>query len=349
MSTSDSSGDEMYKTFLNDLHTSLQLPTLESEPSHPDCKPSIYLHGTRHQVLSPEHRKNMFAIVGAAGKVGYATCLALREANVPVRAVLRDDSKADRLSGIGCDIAIADLYDAEALAEAIAGAETVQVIVPPSPQAKDGAQGMRNAIESIVSALEKARPKRVLAISDYGAHVGFDIGMPTMCGTLETRISRLQGHRVILRSAEHMQNWNRAIPAAIASGTLTSFPISTSQPLPVVSAPDVGKIAAGVLLRDITDGELKIIHAEGPRRCSVDDVAAALSQLLGRKIEVEVAPREQWKKGLERGLSASLAELLTKANDALNRGGLIDIEPDGEVLHGTTDLLDGLRPLLPPP
>lgn len=290
----------------------------------------------------------MFAIIGAAGKVGYATSLALREANVPVRAVLRDDSKAALLSSIGCDITIADLYDAEALAKAIAGAETVQVIVPPSPQAKDGAQEMRNAIESIVSALEKARPKRVLAISDYGAHVGFDIGMPTMCATLETGIRHLKSHRVILRSAEHMQNWNRAIPAAIASGTLTSFPISTSKLLPIVSAPDVGKIAAGVLLRPVKDGELDVIHAEGPRRCSVDDVAAALSQLLGRKIEVEVAPQAQWKKGLEHGMSASLAELLIKANDALNEGGLIDVEPDGEVLHGTTDLLDGLRPLLPP-
>jgi len=78
-------------------------------------------------------------------------------------------------------------------------------------------------------------------------------------------------------------------------------------------------------------------------------VAAALSQLLERKIEVESAPREQWKKGLERGMSASLAELLTKANDALNKGGLVDVEPDGEVLYGTTDLLDGLRSLLPPP
>jgi len=197
----------------------------------------------------------MIAIIGAAGKVGYATSLALREANVPVRAILRDDSRAARLSDIGCEIATADLYDAEALAKAIADAETVQVIIPPSPQAKDGAQEMRNAIESIVTALEKARPKRVLAVSDYGAHVDYDIGMPTMCGVLETRISNLQGHKVVLRSAEHMQNWNRAIPAAIASGTLTSFPISTSKLLPIVSAPDVGKIAAGILLRAIKEEE----------------------------------------------------------------------------------------------
>jgi NAD(P)H dehydrogenase (quinone) len=289
----------------------------------------------------------MIAIIGAAGKVGYATSLALREVNVPVKAILRDHSKAARLSDIGCEVATADIYDAEALAEAIAGAETVQVIIPPSPQARDGAQEMRNAIESVALALEKARPKRVLAISDYGAHVNFDIGMPTMCGALETRISQLQGHKVILRSAEHMQNWNRAIPAAIASGTLTSFPISTSMLLPIVSAHDVGKVAAGILLRPIKDEEVEVIHVEGPRRCSVEHVAAALSELLGQKIRVEVAPREQWKKGLERGMSASLAELLTKANAALNQGGLIDVAPDGEVVYGTTELLDGLRSMLP--
>lgn len=35
----------------------------------------------------------MFAIVGATGKVGFATSKALREAGKPVRAILRDASK----------------------------------------------------------------------------------------------------------------------------------------------------------------------------------------------------------------------------------------------------------------
>jgi uncharacterized protein YbjT (DUF2867 family) len=51
----------------------------------------------------------MIAIVGAAGKVGYATSSALRQAGVPVRAILRDTSKAPRLRDIGCEIALADL------------------------------------------------------------------------------------------------------------------------------------------------------------------------------------------------------------------------------------------------
>jgi uncharacterized protein YbjT (DUF2867 family) len=59
----------------------------------------------------------MIAIVGAAGKIGYSTSLKLREAGVPVRAILRDAKKATPLSEIGCDIALADLQDPPLSAE----------------------------------------------------------------------------------------------------------------------------------------------------------------------------------------------------------------------------------------
>ncbi|KAL6788830.1 hypothetical protein J3E68DRAFT_415763 [Trichoderma sp. SZMC 28012] len=291
----------------------------------------------------------MFAIVGAAGKVGYATSLALRDAGMPVKAILRDESKARRLTEIGCEIAIADLLDSKALAKAIGDAHTVQIILPPSPRAKDPAEEMRRGIESLASALEEARPKRVLAISDYGAHITNDIGMPTLCRTFEERLSKLDCHKVFLRSAEHMQGWGRAIPRAIESGTLPSFHDPLDMEFPTVSAPDVGVIAADVLLRPASDKIVEIVHAEGPRRYSANDVAVVLSQLLGRTINAEAVPRSQWKGAFESVMSPSLAELLIKANDAQNEGGLVDVEPDAkEVRYGTTELLDALRPFVPP-
>ncbi|OPB44742.1 hypothetical protein A0O28_0088800 [Trichoderma guizhouense] len=291
----------------------------------------------------------MFAIVGAAGKVGYATSLALRDAGMPVKAILRDESKAARLTEIGCEIAIADLLDSKALAKAIGDAHTVQIILPPSPQAKDPAEEMRRGIESLASALEEARPKRVLAISDYGAHITNDIGMPTLCRTFEERLSKLDCNKVFLRSAEHMQGWGRAIPRAIESGTLPSFHDPLDMVFPTVSAPNVGVIAAEVLLRPPSDKIVEIVHAEGPRRYSANDVAAVLSQLLGRTINAEAVPRSQWKGAFESVMSPSLAELLIKANDAQNKGGLVDVEPDAkEVRYGITELLDALRPFVPP-
>ncbi|KAL6691394.1 hypothetical protein J3F84DRAFT_387018 [Trichoderma pleuroticola] len=291
----------------------------------------------------------MFAIVSAAGKVGYATSLALRDAGMPVKVILRDESKAARLSEIGCEIALADLLDSKALTKAIGDAHTVQIILPPSPQAKDGEEEMRRGIESLASALEAARPKRVLAISDYGAHITNDIGMPTLYRIFEEQLSKLDCHKVFLRSAEHMQGWGPAIPRAIESGTLPSFHDPLDMVFPTVSAPDVGVIAADVLMRPASDGVVEIIHAEGPRRDKANDVAAVLSQLLGRIINAEVVPRSQWNGAFESVMSPSLAELLVKAYDAHNEGGLVDVEPDAkEVRYGTTELLDALRPLVPP-
>lgn len=291
----------------------------------------------------------MFAIMGATGTVGNATATALREKNVPVRAILRDPAKAARLREIGCDTAIADLQGADALAEALSGAEKVQVILPLSPQAQDPIADLRRSTDSLVAALDKTRPLVVLAISDYGAHVEADIGMPSVFRAFEDRLSGLSNRTLILRSAEHMQNWMRALPAALVSGHLASLQIPTDAPQPTISAADLGRIAADLLLDTASGKSLEIIHAEGPRRYSADDVAAAFSLLCGRRIQARAVPRPRWKEVMARALRESLADLLIRTNDAKNWGGLVDISPGtGAVRLGTTELVEALRPSVTP-
>ncbi|RFU81408.1 nadp-binding domain [Trichoderma arundinaceum] len=250
----------------------------------------------------------MFAIIRTSRIVSYVTSLALHK--------------------VGCEIAVADLQDSKALAKEIGDADTVQIVLPPSPRAKDTAAEMRKAIESLASALEEAHPRRVLAISDYGAHITHGIGMLTMC--------------------QHMQGWGRVIPAAIDSGTLLSFHDPVDMLFPTISAPDLGLIAANLLLQPTTEKDIEIVHAEGPRQYSPSDVAVALSELLGRTITAEAVPRSQWKDAFEHVMSVSLAELLIKANDAQNKGGLVDVKPNSAEIHyGTTEFIDALRPLVP--
>ncbi|TVY80224.1 hypothetical protein Focb16_v008284 [Fusarium oxysporum f. sp. cubense] len=147
----------------------------------------------------------MYAIFGATGKVGYATAVALREAGMPVRAIVRNESKAAPLREIGCEIAFADLYDPESLTEYFRNADVVQIILPPTIDAADPAEKLREGIHNLANALKETQPSRVLAISDYGAHVKNDIGMPTICRGLEERFTRIGGDKIFLRSAEHMQ------------------------------------------------------------------------------------------------------------------------------------------------
>lgn len=286
----------------------------------------------------------LFAVVGAAGKIGYSTSLALRKAGAPVRAILRDPTKANPLRAIGCEVVIADLQDAVSLTKAIADTHAVQVICPPDPQAHDAIGDIRRSIESVAEALEKARPDLVLAISDYGAHVSEDIGMPTMFHIFEERLRRLEMPKVFLRSAEHMENWSSLIPVAIATGTLPSLHHPVERVFPTVSARDVGLIAAELLLDPNPGAAESIVHAEGPRRYSASDVAAAISQLSGRPVTAQAPPPSQWLETLSRIVSASTATLLAKLYDAHHRG-LIDVEPGvGEIRYGTTELIEVLRP-----
>ena len=46
-------------------------------------------------------------------------------------------------------------------------------------------------------------------------------------------------------------------------------------------------------------------------------------------------------------MSRTLAELLVKANNTQNEGGLVDVEPNGQVLYGKIELTNILRLIIP--
>lgn len=68
---------------------------------------------------------------------------------------------------------------------------------------------------------------------------------------------------------------------AKALGILPSFHDPVDILFPTISAPDLGLIAANLLLRSVSEKDLEIVYTEGPRRCSANDVATALSELFG--------------------------------------------------------------------
>ena len=72
----------------------------------------------------------MVVVFGASGNVGRSTVAALRQAGQGVRAVVRDPDRARALVRMGCDVAVADLDDADAVRRALAGARAVQVLCP---------------------------------------------------------------------------------------------------------------------------------------------------------------------------------------------------------------------------
>ncbi|TCW82997.1 NmrA family transcriptional regulator [Burkholderia sp. SRS-46] len=285
------------------------------------------------------HRERIvFVIFGASGNVGYASATALRDAGHPVRAVVRDARHRERLARIGCEVVLADLTDAHAVAAALDGAHGVQMLCPVPVADDDPAATMRRMIDVAAAALAANPPRVLVALSDYGAELDFDTGITRLFHHLEARLKPLATRVTLLRSAEHLQNWARMMPVALATGVLPSLHHPVDKRFPAVSAPDVGAVAAALLLDDAPAGGPRVVSVEGPRRVSVRDVADALGAASGRTIVARELPREAWTGTLLRaGLSERHARLITNLYDVHNAGH-IDVEAGAtERRYGITE------------
>jgi NAD(P)H dehydrogenase (quinone) len=74
----------------------------------------------------------MYAITGITGQVGGTVARTLLAQGLPVRAVVRDAAKGRAWSERGCDVAVAAMDDADALARAFADTAGVFVLPPPN-------------------------------------------------------------------------------------------------------------------------------------------------------------------------------------------------------------------------
>ncbi|RQQ49097.1 NAD-dependent epimerase/dehydratase family protein [Burkholderia stagnalis] len=268
----------------------------------------------------------VFVIFGASGHVGYASATALRDAGHPVRAVVRDARHRERLARLGCEVVLADLTDARTVAAALDGAQGVQMLCPVPVADSDPAATMRRMIDVAADALAAHPPPALVALSDYGAELDFDTGITRLFHDLEARLKPLATRVTLLRSAEHLQNWARMLPVALATGVLPSLHHPVDKRFPAVSAPDVGVVAAALLLDGGRADGPRVVSVEGPRRVSVREIADALGAAAGRTIVARELPRDAWSGTLLRaGLSEHHARLITDLYDVHNAGH-IDVE-----------------------
>ena len=285
------------------------------------------------------------AVFGATGKIGSTAAADLRRRGLDVRAVVRNATKEAALSlpaNTGCELFVADLLDRDATARALESVDGALFICPPGATSDDVLGHAQRIIDATAEAIDAARPAQVVVISDYGAHVPSGTGVTLLFRALEERYRALSVPITFLRSAEHMQNWSRQARIARARGVLPSLHHPVTKTFPTVSAFDVGSVAAELLAREPAHRGVRVVHVEGPRRYCAVDVAQTFEHLLGRSVVAQALPRAEWASVLTgAGLSADYARLVTELQDTHNAGG-IDVEPDGEVLRGPTELSDAL-------
>jgi uncharacterized protein YbjT (DUF2867 family) len=232
----------------------------------------------------------MFAVTGITGQVGAAVARSLLSADQPVRAVVRDRSRSAPWAQLGCDIAIADLSDTEALTAAFAGTAGVFAMVPPVFDPAPGFPEAMVFIDPLRAALASAKPARVVALSTVGAEAP-QSNLLNVLGRMEDALGSLPMPVAFLRAAWFMENAARDIDSA-RSGLIQSDLQPLDRAVPMVSTDDVGR-AAAALLQERWDGK-RVVELEGPQRVSPHALASAFAKALGTPVRAEVVPRERW-------------------------------------------------------
>ncbi len=233
----------------------------------------------------------MIAVTGITGNVGGAVAQSLLAAGRKVRAVVRDERKGDPWKRQGCEVAVADIHDADSLEKAFAGAEGVFVMVPPVFDPEPGFPEAKSMAAAVRAALAAARPGRVVYLSTIGAQAKRE-NLLTQHTIIEEALRGAAPPITFLRPGWFMENFSWDVKPAREKGVIPSFLHPLDKLFPMVATEDIGRVAAELLM--VTRTGAKVVELEGPRRFSPNDVAATFSKLLGNPVKMELVPREKW-------------------------------------------------------
>jgi NAD(P)H dehydrogenase (quinone) len=234
---------------------------------------------------------NMYAITGITGQVGGAMARALLAAGKPVRAVVRSAEKGKPWAALGCEVAIANMEDADALAAAFAGAEGVFILPPPQFDPSPGFPEALRVIGAVKQAIERAQPERIVCLSTIGAQAS-QPNLLTQRTLLEEALRPLPMPVTFLRPAWFMENFAWDVATARDSGVIASFLQPLDKPVPMAATADIGRLAAQ-LIEERWEG-VRVVELEVAQRYSPNQVAATFGRILGRPVRAEAVPRETW-------------------------------------------------------
>lgn len=259
----------------------------------------------------------MFIIIGATGHVGSAAAKALLEDGEAVTAVTRDASHAAPLKALGASIAVADVYDVQAMRNIMRTGKRLFLLNPPASPDSDTDKTEKDTVRHLLAAIEGSGLEKIVAESTYGAQPGDEIGDLNTLFALEQGLKAQPIPYSIIRAAYYFSNWDQMIAPARDEGVLpTMYPADME--LPMVAPDDLGRVAARLLAEPVD--QTGIYYVEGPTRYSSRDVAEAFAKALAIPVEPLVTPRDQWeagyrKLGFSNAAARSYARMTAKTAD----------------------------------
>ena len=224
----------------------------------------------------------MILVTGATGQIGGAVLESLADTS-GVRALVREPVD---LGGI--DAAVGSFDDERSLAVALEGVETVFLTGRDNP-------GQVDQHTRVLDVARRAGVRHVVKLSTIGAHPASPVALMRWHDAVEQRLRESPFAWTFLRPHLYMQNLLRSAGDVAASSRIAA-PMGDGR-YPLVDARDVGAAAAAVLC-DPGPHAGKAYAITGPAALGYADVAHAIGDLIGRPVEYEARPPQDFRAGL---------------------------------------------------
>jgi uncharacterized protein YbjT (DUF2867 family) len=224
----------------------------------------------------------MYFVAGATGNVGGAVVQALAEQGLPVRALVRDASRANLPDGVTA--AVADLNDPDSLTPWLGGVEAA-FMLPGYPD-----------MPALYARLRDAGVKRTVQLSGSSAGTGDTTNAVTAMMEGSEAAARESGLAwTILRPSAFMSNTLRWLPE-LKAGDLVRAPWG-DLPLACIDAADIAAVAVTAMTDDAHAGAVH--RLTGPRAILPAEQLEILGRVLGRPLRFEGLTLEETRAQLE--------------------------------------------------
>jgi len=267
----------------------------------------------------------MILVTGATGLNGGELVRLLSARGVPVRALVRNASRAAALSSLAnVEIVEGDMERPETLAEPLRGVDRAMLI-------SSSNAAMLEVQSNFIDAARKAGVTHMVKLSGIIPDIDSPFRFARMHGEIELKLERSGIAFTHLRAGEFMHSYFRQVPAIVARGALF-LPMEDAR-IASIDVGDIAEIAAKALTESGHEG--KTYPLTGPEALTIAEVAKKLSAATGREISyVNVAPEEAKRARLAAGVPEYTADALDELFAERRNGKESEVYPVFEDLIG---------------
>ena len=223
----------------------------------------------------------MILVTGATGNVGLELVKRLFDRSLPVRAFVRDRSRARAIAFPGIELVEGDFSRPETFTRALDGVDQLFLLIPSSADAE---QQQRN----FVDVAKRLRVKHIVKLSQFGANASAPGRFQRYHAGVEHHILKSRIPYTFLRPNLFMQALLNFRSTIASQGTFYA-PAGDAR-ISIIDVRDIASVAVAALTR--SEHENQTYELTGPEALTHAEMAAEFSEALGKSVKYVDVPSE---------------------------------------------------------